>query len=195
MQAGQITLSLFHKPRKMSPWPRALCPFLTSESQPLGGSRFGHYSEDQSFGGSLGSSLTRVPEQETEPRHIGPSQQPIHSQSLSTGKGSFCVIPYNTAHWASIMKLFYMQSTPFTQWGPIVLTTNLQGIDNYLSIYPSIHLSFLSSAQQPSNDTRVAMSTPDPRSCFLNVVSYKTKPGLPGGTDDSSTSSTLTGKV
>ena len=39
------------------------------------------------------------------------------------------------------------------------------------------------------------MSTPDPRSCFLNVVSYKKKPGLPGGTDDSSTSSTLTGKV
>ena len=60
MQAGQITLSLFHKPRKMSPWPRALCPFLTSESQPLGDSRFGHCSEDQSFGGSLGSSLTWV---------------------------------------------------------------------------------------------------------------------------------------
>ena len=40
---------------RMTLWPRALCPFLTSESWPLGGSRF-----DQSFGGSLRASLTFV---------------------------------------------------------------------------------------------------------------------------------------
>ena len=93
---------------RMTLWPRALCPFLTSESWPLGGSRF-----DQSFGGSLRASLTFVLNKR-QPRHRGPSQQPAYSQSLGTGKGSFDAISYITAYWASTMKLFLVQSTPFT---------------------------------------------------------------------------------
>ena len=85
-----------------------------------------------------------------------------------------------------------MQPTPFTHRRPAVLTINLQGIDNYLSFYPSIHLSCLSSAQSLEMIPQVVMSTLVPGSWFLNLNSYKKKPWFPGNTGDSGT---LTGKV
>lgn len=85
------------------------------------------------------------------------------------------------------MKVFYMKPTPFTHRGPAVLTINLQGIDNYLSFYPSIHLSCLSSAQSLEMIPQVVMSTLVPRSWFLNLNSYKKKPWFPGETGDSGT--------
>lgn len=56
----------------MSPWSRALCAFLTSESWPLGGSGFGHCSENKSFGGNLGSYLIQVLSKR-QPSHRGPA--------------------------------------------------------------------------------------------------------------------------
>lgn len=48
----------FTNSERMNPWLRALChAFLTSESWSLGGSGFGHCTENQSFGGSLGCRL------------------------------------------------------------------------------------------------------------------------------------------
>lgn len=80
-------------------------------------------------------------EQETEASHRGPRQQPVHSRSPQIGMGSFCVISYIDAHWASRKKLHSVQSTVFTQGGPVFETTmNLLSNDNYLSIHPSIYL-------------------------------------------------------